>query len=277
MRAMNFFKTDSFQITTFTKFRQVVVDFLHHAKKKHTVWGLFEVDITEANERLKQYKALNEIPVTLTAWITYCIAQAVGEYKIMQAYRQGKNNLIIFDDVDISMIIEKEIHGQAISTSYILRSADKKSLMEINAEIVDAKSVKSDKMVVETKKSSVGASNTIFKLPPFIRRLIFGFILRHPHLKKKYQGTIGITSVGMFGQGTQGGWAVPITNHCLQFTLGAMGRKPGVVGNEIKIRDYLCITVAVDHDIIDGAPGTRFLKRLHSMVEESYGLKEILH
>ncbi|MBD3350219.1 MAG: hypothetical protein GF364_01915 [Candidatus Lokiarchaeota archaeon] len=266
---------NSFEMIPFSKMRQVVVDVLYHAKRRHTVWGLFEVDVTETRKILAEYKKKHEKSITLTAWMIFVISHALGKYPRMQAIRKGRNKLIIFDDVDINLIVERTIKNKKIPTSYVLRAANRKSLAEINEELYEVKNVKGDNMALETKKSSAGKLNTIANLPGFIRRLIFGYILRRPKLKKKFYGTVGITSVGMFGQGTHGGWPVQITPHNISFALGALGRKPGIIGDKIAIREYLCITVAVDHDLIDGGPGTRFLKKLHTMLESSYGLNEL--
>jgi pyruvate/2-oxoglutarate dehydrogenase complex dihydrolipoamide acyltransferase (E2) component len=52
-------------------------------------------------------------------------------------------------------------------------------------------------------------------------------------------------------------------------TLGGIGQKPGVVKRRIEIREYLSLTVSVDHDIVDGASATRFAKRLKELIEVS--------
>jgi len=41
----------------------------------------------------------------------------------------------------------------------------------------------------------------------------------------------------------------------------------------IGIREYLSLTVSVDHDIADGAPATRFAKRLRELMEIGYGFE----
>jgi pyruvate/2-oxoglutarate dehydrogenase complex dihydrolipoamide acyltransferase (E2) component len=60
--------------------------------------------------------------------------------------------------------------------------------------------------------------------------------------------------------------------HTLGLTIGGMAEKPGVVEGRVEIREYLCVTVSVDHDIIDGAPEVRFIRRLKELVESGYGL-----
>lgn len=41
---------------------------------------------------------------------------------------------------------------------------------------------------------------------------------------------------------------------------------------EIQVREYLKITVLMDHDVIDGAPAARFISRLNDLMKNAYGL-----
>jgi pyruvate/2-oxoglutarate dehydrogenase complex dihydrolipoamide acyltransferase (E2) component len=91
-------------------------------------------------------------------------------------------------------------------------------------------------------------------------------------VQKKYGGTVGVSAVGMFGTGA--GWGIPINDHTLDLTLGGVASKPGVVDGHIAIRDYLCITLSFNHDLIDGAPAARFTERLKELIESGYSLYE---
>jgi pyruvate/2-oxoglutarate dehydrogenase complex dihydrolipoamide acyltransferase (E2) component len=82
----------------------------------------------------------------------------------------------------------------------------------------------------------------------------------------------GITAVGMFGEGA--GWGIPVSFQSINVTVGGIGKKPGVVDGRIEIREYLCLTLSFDHDIIDGAPAARFTRRLKALLEEGYGMLE---
>jgi pyruvate/2-oxoglutarate dehydrogenase complex dihydrolipoamide acyltransferase (E2) component len=57
-------------------------------------------------------------------------------------------------------------------------------------------------------------------------------------------------------------------------TLGGIAEKPGVADGHIEPREYLCLTISLDHDIIDGAPAARFTARLKEMIESGYGLEQ---
>ena len=94
--------------------------------------------------------------------------------------------------------------------------------------------------------------------------------MRYPRLQKNYGGTVGVTAVGMFGKGS--GWGIPTAAHTLDITLGGISEKPVVVDGRLETREYLNMTISMDHDIIDGAPATRFASRLKDLIESGYGL-----
>jgi len=86
-------------------------------------------------------------------------------------------------------------------------------------------------------------------------------------------GTVAITAVGMFGHG-QGGWGIAPTAHALTLVVGGIALKPAVVEGRIEPRQFLHLTVVFNHDTIDGAPATRFTRRLVELIESGYGLDE---
>ena len=79
----------------------------------------------------------------------------------------------------------------------------------------------------------------------------------------------------MFGKGS--GWAIPFGVHTIDVALGGIAEKPGVKDRRIEIREYLCLTLCFDHDIIDGAPAARFTQRFKELIESGDGLIEADH
>ena len=55
-----------------------------------------------------------------------------------------------------------------------------------------------------------------------------------------------------------------------------MAWKPAVIEGRIEPREILNLTVMFDHDVVDGAPATRFVKRLVELIESGYGLDEMV-
>jgi pyruvate/2-oxoglutarate dehydrogenase complex dihydrolipoamide acyltransferase (E2) component len=86
-------------------------------------------------------------------------------------------------------------------------------------------------------------------------------------------GTVAITSVGMFGGG-HSGWGLTPTPQSLGLVVGGIAWKPAVRDGRIGPREFLSLTVLFDHDVVDGAPATRFTRRLIELIESGYGLDE---
>jgi len=252
---------NNYEVVSFPKSRQPIVDYLAIAHSKHIVHALIDVDVTSPRRFIQEHKAKTGESLSFTAFIISCLAQAIDENKHLHAYRVGRNRLIVFDEVDISTPIEREVNGQRIGTPYLIRSANKKSFPQIHREIRTAQ--------VE-EAGAYKRMDWYGRLPNFIGRLFWRILGQNPHLRKRYSGTVGVTAVGMFGTGA--GWGIPTTDYTLLVTLGGIAEKPGVVEGQIVIREYLSLTVSVDHDIIDGAPAARFVQRLKELVENGAGL-----
>ncbi|MGM0385454.1 MAG: 2-oxo acid dehydrogenase subunit E2 [Actinomycetota bacterium] len=92
---------------------------------------------------------------------------------------------------------------------------------------------------------------------------------RQPELIKNVQGTVVLSAVGMFGNG--GGWGLALPSHTLGITVGGIAEKPGVHDGHITVREYLDVTLDFDHDIVDGAPASRFAQRFRDLVESGHG------
>lgn len=83
-------------------------------------------------------------------------------------------------------------------------------------------------------------------------------------------GTVIVTSIGMIGN--VNGWAVPYSIHPLCFAIGSIIKKPGVKDDNIEIREFLNMTILIDHDVVDGAPAARFAARLEDLIKNGYDL-----
>jgi pyruvate/2-oxoglutarate dehydrogenase complex dihydrolipoamide acyltransferase (E2) component len=105
---------------------------------------------------------------------------------------------------------------------------------------------------------------------------LLGMANRHnPMISVSINGTVGITSVGMFGK-EHSGWGIYSTLHSLDLVVGSIAWKPAVVEGRIEPREILNLTVVFDHEVIDGAPAARFARRFVELIESGYGLDEDL-
>ncbi|MBI3174353.1 MAG: 2-oxo acid dehydrogenase subunit E2 [Chloroflexi bacterium] len=267
-RKENCMTHDTFVFKEFPKIRHGYIDVLREGQRKRFIHGLFEVDVTDVRMRLGEYKTRTGETPSFTAFVIHCLGKAVDENKILHAMRQGRNKLVLFDEVDVSTQIEVEVDGHKIVKPHVVRAANRKSFREIHNEIRAAQVGKPEE---EQKYQSM---QLFLSLPRFIRSGFWRIIASQPQIFKKLGGTVGMSAIGMFADGA--GWGIPISFPTLMITLGGIGEKPGVVEGRIEIREYLSLTVSVDHDIVDGAPATRFAKRLRELMETGNGIGDFI-
>jgi len=259
-------KDTPYSMEPFPPFRQLVIDGMELAARKHHIHGLVEVDITEARERIRQIKDTTGERLSFTGFIVYCLARAVDEDKHLHAYRDWRNRLILFDDVDVSVGAERTGKDQPVVLQTVIRKANRKSVTQIHTEIRELQS----KALGETPWGRWLGWYTL--VPGFIRRLFLRLALRAPTVVKKVNGTVLLTSVGMFGSGA--GWGIPLMAHTLCVTVGGIESRPVLLNGELQNREHLCLTVTFDHDIVDGAPAARFIQRFVTLVQAGAGLIE---
>ncbi|MFM1723951.1 dihydrolipoamide acetyltransferase family protein [Rhodococcus sp. PAM 2766] len=79
-------------------------------------------------------------------------------------------------------------------------------------------------------------------------------------------GTVTITNVGVYGVDT----GTPILNpgEAAILALGAIAKRPWVVGDDIVARDVTTLSVTVDHRLVDGEQASRFLADLGAMLRD---------
>jgi 2-oxoacid dehydrogenase/acyltransferase catalytic subunit len=105
-------------------------------------------------------------------------------------------------------------------------------------------------------------------------KALLGMVTRRdPTILVSMGGTVTVTSVGMFGGG-HSGWGVTPAPESLALLVGGTAWKPAIVEGRIEPREILNLTVMFNHDVIDGAPATRFTRRLVELIESGYGLDE---
>jgi pyruvate/2-oxoglutarate dehydrogenase complex dihydrolipoamide acyltransferase (E2) component len=237
-------------------------------RKRHTIHGLVEIDVTRAHDAIRRHKERTGESLSFTAYVMACLGQALDANREMHAYRNRRNQLVIFDEVDINTLFEVQVDGRPMIRPHVIRAVNRKSFRALHDEIRSFQRV-------HAASEEASAIRWLVLLPGFARRFLIGFIARNPHLVKEYMGTVSLTNIGMFGTGS--GWGIPVPNHTLQITLGGTAEKPGLVAGRMEPRRYLSVTVSLDHDIVDGAPAARFVQRLRELMESAYGLDEASH
>ncbi|MHA1143964.1 MAG: 2-oxo acid dehydrogenase subunit E2 [Candidatus Helarchaeota archaeon] len=236
----------------FTEYRRTfILDAIRENKKSHTINFLTELDVTEVVNFFRAHQVKTGEILSFTAYMVKCLAQAISENKEMHAVRQKMKKLIMYDDIDVNILIEKKINGEGRPYPYTIRAADKKSFWEIQQEI---------RSVVENFKIP-----RFHSLPRFIRKIFWWKYRSSARLRKKTTGTVGLSNWGM--KGSVCGWPVTASFFTIFISIGCIMKKPWVVDEQIKIREILHCTLCADHFIIDGIPLAQFATRLRELVE----------
>jgi pyruvate/2-oxoglutarate dehydrogenase complex dihydrolipoamide acyltransferase (E2) component len=258
---------DPFTIRPFPSERHDIVDALEVGVRRHMVHALLELDVTRARQVIRDHEEATGERLSFTAFIVASLARALDADRRLQAYRDWRGRLVIFDDVDVVTLVESEV--DAVAIPHVIRAANRRTLREIHGEI---------RQIQAEPSASAQRSGLLARLSPHVpgllRRLFLRALRRDPHWLKRTAGTTLVTAVGMFGSGT--GWVVGIVPlHTLSLTVGGITRKPGLVDDRIEVREYLAVTASIDHDVVDGAPAARFAKHLRELVEGAEVLKDL--
>lgn len=262
---------DSHKEIHFPKSRIATLDVGEIGRKRHHIRALLEFDVTDARQALKAYRKKTKFKASFTAWLLKTISTTILEFQSSHAYLKTARKAIIFDDIDISITVERSIEGVLVPLPYVVRQTDKKTIREISDEIANAKNQDlSDKQTVLGKKRNEFSIELYYRLPGFMRRFIWKHILLRPGQAKKIMGSVMVTSIGMMGR--INGWFIHTSVHPISFGVGSIIKKPVVIGESIEIREILNMTVLIDHDVMDGAPMTRFLVKLAKNIESGSGL-----
>ena len=255
--------------------RQLTFDVGKIGVAKHHVRALLEVDVTEARRLIRQSRHSGR-KISFTAWLIKSIADCVSLHPPVAGVNDAKRNqVLVFEDVDISIVVEKDVKGARVPLPYVIRKADKKTLREIQDEIESAKSqtVKDEGDYVLGEEQSTLGMNLFVRLPQWLRLILMRLlVLNHPQRVKDMMGTVMVTTAGMIGHTR--GWIMPFSMHPLCLAFGSLNEQAAVYRGEIQKREILHLTVLIDHDVIDGVPAARFVDDLVKKLQVGVGLPQ---
>jgi pyruvate/2-oxoglutarate dehydrogenase complex dihydrolipoamide acyltransferase (E2) component len=249
--------SDAYEVRPFLKIRKAYLHNFEAARRKNFIHGLVEIDVTEIRRTLRTLETAGR-DISFTAVVMHAVARAVDADRIMHAYRR-RNQLILFDEVDVNTQIEVDTSGQKIVKPLLVRAANRKSIEELSKEIRAGQAPDPD------AERRYRAMLAFLRIPRPLRSLAFRAGMSSPTLFKRFGGTVGLSSVGMFGAG--GGWGIPIAPPTLMITVGGIATKPRYVDGNLKPRELLDLTISVDHAVVDGATAARFSRRLAELLE----------
>jgi len=256
--------TRNYRFQNIARSRIATFDTFDVGLHRHHINALLEFDVTESRAKLRELRRTGT-SVSFNAWLIRVIGIVMKKHPEAAAYLCSKKRLIIFDDINVSMIVEKKIGDFRVPIPLVIEKANEKSALEISQEIERAKKQVLDSDDIVLEKQSAFYQRLYYFLPGFLRRLFWKLLLRNPRAAFKSMGNVAVTSVGMIGR--INGWFIHKSVHPVSFGVGSILKKPVVIDNEVKIREILNMTILVDHDVTDGAPMVRFLEDLTDFLE----------
>jgi hypothetical protein len=150
--------------------------------------------------------------------------------------------------------------------NHVLRDAQRRSPGDLHAEL---QRIRRDPAASPTSRLA-GRARLFLGLPGVVRVWLLRLLHRMPDAHRRLAGTIGVTSVGMFGKG--GGWGIAFQVHTLTIVVGGIAVRPGYSGDRVEPREMLHLTLSFDHDVVDGAPAARYTAELRTLLESAAGL-----
>lgn len=256
--------TENYRFQNIVRSRIATFDIFDVGLQKHHINAMLEFDVTESRAKLRDLRK-NGIGISFNAWLIKVIGSVLNKYPEAAAFFYNKKKLIVFNDINVTLIVEKKIGDSKVPIPLVIEKVNEKTAQEITQEIDKAKNQELNPTDVVLRKKSTSYQRLYYHLPGIIRRLFWRLLLKNPKAAFKTMGNVAVTSVGMIGK--INGWFIHKSVHPISFGVGSIIKKPVVKDNEIKIREILNMTILVDHDVIDGAPMVRFLDDLTNYIE----------
>jgi len=231
---------------------------------KHHVSALLEFDVTDSRKKLRELRK-SGVNISFNAWLIKVISIVLMQHKEAAAFLYSKRKLMIFNDINISILVEKMIDGKKVPIPLLIEKTNEKSALEINSEIIKAQKKGLTKQDIVLNQKPTRSENLYYSLPGVLRRTVWRIMLKNPKFVFNKMGNAVITSVGMMG--LINGWFIHKSIHPISFGIGSIIKKPVVINNQITIREILNMTILFDHDVMDGAPMVRLLNDFTKYVE----------
>lgn len=239
--------------------RRVIVDIGAASSRRHAIPAWLSADLTGVLPLLER--------TSLTVYVVGTFARAIARHPRLHAVRDLRGRLTIFDDVDVNISVEVDAGGRLFPMNHVLRSVQSRSLEDVHREV---QAVKTNPAGSPTSRLAAPL-RAYLALPPPLRSRLLGGVRRFPDRQKALMGTVGLTSVGMYGAG--GGVGLPFLVHTIDVLVGGLETRPGYHRDgTLGPQKHLSVSVVVDHDIVDGAPLARFLAEFRKDLEQGRAL-----
>ena len=129
----------NYKIETFPKTRIATFDICSVGIQKHKVAAMLEIDVSESREKIKKLRNKTN-RISFTAWLIKVISLTIKNHEFAAGYLLGKRKVLVFNDINVSIAIEKKLNGHKIPIPLIIEKANEKSIEIITQQISDLSS-----------------------------------------------------------------------------------------------------------------------------------------
>jgi len=234
-------------------------------RRQNTIHFPAEVDISVPRKMILERRERTGERLSLTGYVTACFARTMGEFPQFNVFRKGRK-LVFLEDLAISVLVERTMEGKSVPEPIVIRRADRRALFEIHAAIRAAQSERPRRL------GEAAGMTWIRFIPGCLLRAFVRSACRSVRMQQKY-GVVGVTAVGMFGGGAL--WAIPLSSATVTVAVGSIVKRVVLVNGSPEEREHLCLTISFNHDIVDGAPAARFIRRFSERLASGDELREV--
>jgi pyruvate/2-oxoglutarate dehydrogenase complex dihydrolipoamide acyltransferase (E2) component len=243
--------------------RRAVIASASVTREKNAIHSFAEIDISEPRRLMQEHFDKTGEKLSLTAYIVTCLAQTIKDHPQLNSFIKGRR-LITLDDVTISVLIERDIAGERVPEPIGIRATQEKSFDEIHKAIRTAKIQAGDKL------GSLSGISWFQLIPAFLLKTFIRMADKNIRMGKKY-GKVAVTSIGMFSK--EAVWFIPHGSATVLITVGSISHKVIDIEGRFESREHLCLTASFDHNIVDGAPASRFMNQFIETIKSGRLLK----
>ena len=247
--------------------RKMVAASASVSRSKNTIHSFAQADVTIPRRRIRAHFEKTGEKLSFTAFVVKCLAEVLADHKTLNSFIR-RNRLIMLEDVNISVLVEREFEGEKVPEPVCIQHADRKSYREISTEIREAGSNRSGKA---GNLGSLHGMSWIRFIPAFLLKTFVRIADRNIRMAKKY-GKVAVTAVGMFSR--EPVWFIPHGSATVMLTVGSIEKRMVNSNGNQEEHEFICITCSFDHNIVDGAPAARFMNQLLETLRSgmSYGI-----
>jgi pyruvate/2-oxoglutarate dehydrogenase complex dihydrolipoamide acyltransferase (E2) component len=237
--------------------RKAVIASATVTKEKNSFHSITEVDISIPRRLIIEHFQKTGTKLSLTAYIVTCLAHVIKDHPLLNSFIKG-NKQIILDDVTVSVLIERDIKGEKVPEPVAINNAQTKTYLQINNEIRSAQSSQGQQL------GNLSKMTWIRFIPGFLLRTFIRIADKNIKMGIRY-GKVAVTAVGMFNKTSI--WFIPHGSATVVITVGGINSKLIKEDDNIVEKEHLCLTASFNHDIVDGAPASRFMNQFIETVK----------